>query len=315
MTVHIIGAGMAGLLAGAMFRRGVEVHEAADKLPNNHHALLRFRSDEIAHHLNIEFSEVEVMKIVKPWRNKVADAAAYSLKSNGKASLRSIRSAEGKVDRRFIAPPDFIQVMAEMQPDIEFGCKVDRDLLEWFGKQGPIISTIPMGSLMQALNYPDVPAFASRSGWVVKAEVHIPSDLCATIYYPDPDVPVIRATLTGTLLQIEMVESFDRALWAVDRIMEHVLPDFGIHPHTSHSAELVQQRYAKILPIGERERRKFIMWATDEFGIYSLGRFAVWKPGLLLDDVFHDCQKIISMIREGHNYHGRLPKANQLRSV
>jgi 2-polyprenyl-6-methoxyphenol hydroxylase-like FAD-dependent oxidoreductase len=109
MTVSIIGAGMAGLLAGAMFRQEAQIYEAAASLPNNHHALLRFRSDDIAQHLNIEFSSVEVMKIVKPWRNKVAEAIGYSMKSNGRASLRSIRSAEGKIDKRFVAPPDFIQ--------------------------------------------------------------------------------------------------------------------------------------------------------------------------------------------------------------
>jgi hypothetical protein len=50
------------------------------------------------------------------------------------------------------------------------------------------------------------------------------------------------------------------------------------------------------------------MWATDEFNIYSLGRFAIWKPHVLLDDVFHDMRKIQSMIRDGHNYNGRLAK-------
>lgn len=309
MTVSIIGAGMAGLLAGAMLRNEAQIYEAAPSLPNNHHALLRFRSDDIAQHLNIEFTPVEVIKIVKPFRNKVAEAVGYSLKSNGRASVRSIKSAEGKVDKRFIAPPDFIQRLSEMQiNDIEYGWKADKERLVSLAEYGPIISTIPMGSLMQILGYEGGVEFGYRHGWVVKGHVNVPSDLCATIYYPDPAVPIIRATLTGDLLQVEMVAEFDRAAWAVDIVMDLVLQDFGLEG-CSYSAEMVPQRYAKIVAIPDRERRKFIMWATDEFGIYSLGRFAVWKPGLLLDDVFHDVRKIQSMIRDGHNYHGRLSTA------
>ena len=311
MTVSIIGAGMAGLLAGAMFRSEAQIYEASSKLPNNHHALLRFRTDDIAHHLNIPFQAVEVMKIVKPYRNKVAEAVGYSLKSNGRASLRSIKSAEGKVERRFIAPPDFIQHLADLQVnDIEFKAEADRNMMSNLSEFGPIISTIPMGTLMKLLNYPAQAEFEYRHAWVVKAEMQVQSDMCATVYYPDPALPIVRATLTGELLQIELVEKFDPATWALDRLMAEVLPDFGLD-HCTYSAELVPQNYAKIVAMPDRERRKFIMWATDEFGIYSLGRFAVWKPGLLLDDVFVDCQHIMNMIREGHNYHGRLPKATK----
>jgi hypothetical protein len=305
LTVSIIGAGMAGLLAGAMFRQEAQIYEAAASLPNNHHALLRFRSDDIAQHLNIEFSSVEVMKIVKPWRNKVAEAIGYSMKSNGRASLRSIRSAEGKIDKRFVAPPDFIQQLEELQTnEIHYDFKVDKKWIETTGNSEPIISTMPMGSLMQLLEYPEPLEFNYRHGHVIKAELDLPSDLCATIYYPDPELPFTRATLTGDALQIELVEEYARVIFTLPIILEIVLGDFGLES-CRHSAELVPQRYAKISPVNDRERRKFIMWATDNFNIYSLGRFAVWKPGLLLDDVFHDVRKIQAMLRNGHNYESR----------
>jgi hypothetical protein len=305
MTVSIIGAGMAGLLAGAMFRQEAQIYEAAASLPNNHHALLRFRSDDIAQHLNIEFSSVEVMKIVKPWRNKVAEAIGYSMKSNGRASLRSIRSAEGKIDKRFVAPQDFIQQLEELQTnEIHYDFKVDKKWIETTGKNEPVISTMPMGSLMQLLEYPEPLEFGYRHGHVIKAELDLPSDLCATIYYPDPELPFTRATLTGDMLQIELVEEYKRVIFTLPIILEIVLGDFGLD-NCKHSAELVPQRYAKISPVNDRERRKFIMWATDNFNIYSLGRFSVWKPGLLLDDVFHDVRKIQAMLRNGHNYESR----------
>ncbi len=311
MTISIVGAGMSGLLAGAMLRNNAYIYEAAKALPNNHHALLRFRTDIIAQHLNIEFQAVEVIKIVKPFRNKVAEAVAYSMKSNGRASLRSIKTAEGKIDKRFIAPSDFIAQLELMQSTpVSYDYPVDRDMLGRLAEEGPVISTIPMPTLMKIVGWEDRPEFNYRNGWVVKANLIMPSDLCATIYYPDPEVPVIRATLTGEFLQVEMVAEFDQGHWAVDRVMEHVLNDFGIS-NVAYSAEMVPQQYAKISPIADRERRKFIMAMTDQFNVFSLGRFAIWKTGILLDDVFHDIIKIQQMIRNGHNYEGRLPTATK----
>ena len=310
MTVSIIGAGMAGLMAGAMLRGDAQVYEASPKLPNNHHALLRFRNDDIAQHLNIPFQAVDVMKVVKPFRNKVAEAVGYSLKNNGKASLRSIRSAEGKVERRYIAPKDFVQQLERLQiTKPAYNVSVDKVWIESAAGDGPIISTIPMGTLMDILDYQPRSSFGYRHGWVVKGEVFIESDLCATIYYPDPVVPITRGTLTGEAIQVELVQEFDQIAWGVDRIMEMVLNDLGID-RVGYEAELMPQRYAKISTIPERERKKFIMWATDNYAVYSLGRYAVWKPGLLLDDVFHDCRKIMAMIREGHNYDSRILSAD-----
>jgi hypothetical protein len=57
----------------------------------------------------------------------------------------------------------------------------------------------------------------------------------------------------------------------------------------------------KILPIDEDIRRRFIMWASDNFGIYSLGRFATWRPGLQLDDLVNDV-RVIQRISSTNSY-------------
>ena len=309
MPVRIIGAGMAGLLAGAMFRGEAHVYEAAPSLPNNHHALLRFRSNEIAHHLNIPFQEVDVLKVVREYVNPVAQAIAYSRKATGAASLRSSVTAEGKIERRYIAPDDFIQQMAAHQhnPIIYDSPVMDHSWFEEPMAKGiPVLSTMPMPRLMDVLGYPHRANFSYRHGWVINANLNIESRACATIYYPDPAMPIIRATLTNCLLQIELIEDYHRndQLWPIDQVMQMVLADFGLDG-VSFEMKLEAQKYAKISPIPERERRRFIMWATDNFGIYSVGRFAIWKPGLLLDDVFNDIMKIQRMLKST-NYSDRL---------
>ena len=55
---------------------------------------------------------------------------------------------------------------------------------------------------------------------------------------------------------------------------------------------MTSQKYAKIQPIDETARKQFLAWATDNFNIFSLGRFATWRPGLLLDDLVQDVQRI-----------------------
>jgi hypothetical protein len=177
-----------------------------------------------------------------------------------------------------------------------------------------------MPVLMEMLGYKHELDFQHTTGAVIKIDLPIDTDVCATIYYPDPDKEQSRATLTGGLLQIELplrwahadsldtfIESLnDRQEATYNTYVAGVLEDFGLQGTQFARCELevVKQKYAKILPIPDRERKKFIMWATDNWGIYSLGRFGIWKPGLLLDDVFTDIQRIQRMIA-GSNYEGK----------
>src|ERR1700751_3311499 len=114
MKIHIIGAGMSGLLAANMLRRhDVTVIEKQKELPNNHHAVLRFRTPEVGSILGIPFKKVNMIKTYMPNMNVVADSLSYSRKVTGKfLSNRSI--IDGTViAERYIAPPDLIPQMAK----------------------------------------------------------------------------------------------------------------------------------------------------------------------------------------------------------
>ena len=307
----IIGAGMAGLLAGGMIRsQKVTIYELSKKLPNNHSAVLRFRSTIVGDTLGIEFQAVKMIKCVEPWINPVADSLAYSLKCNGKATLRSILSANAEMQLRYIAPPNLIQLMADrINGGFEFGREIDLDLIKNCGT--PIISTMPMHSLMKLLNYTNIPEFNFVHGFNISAGSEA-LDAYATVYVPDPKYKFNRVSAVGDRLTIE----YSKPNVPIERILElvgdlkinwehldeeiQIAADLlGLKGTAFRDVEIEAQRYSKILPIDEGERKRFLLWATENYNIFSLGRFATWRPGLLLDDLVNDVRVIQKIIKHG----------------
>jgi len=289
----IIGAGMAGLLAANMIRKSTII-EAQPKLPNNHSAVLRFRSSQVGDVLGIPFKKVTLIKTALPWQNPVADALSYSFKNTG--TRRSDRSiiAGMTVAERFIAPPDFINQMAE-RAEIAFN-------KEWIppSREGGelTISTIPMPVLMELLDYPNKPdvRFSYREG--VNLRVVLPdTDAYVSLAVPDPVLPFSRISITGNELIVEMndanMNETRHKLIASMALGLLGIPSKGIEDVTAH-----RQTYAKINPIDDVARKEFIYWATDAYNIFSLGRFATWRPNLLLDDLVNDVRLIERWARD-----------------
>lgn len=315
--IGIVGAGMAGLLAGNLLLRErvpFAIFEKQASLPNNHSALLRFRSPIVGEMTGIPFRKVTVVKWTKPHRNPIADLLSYSAKCSG--VFRSDRSLPTLIvsGERFIAPPDFIGFLAEPiasairfnSPDVIYAERIAFDT-------SPIISTIPMPTLMELLNYPaERPVFTYTHGINISIRLFPGTiDAYATIYLPDPDFPVNRVSITGTdiIAEISLPNSHRIDEGRIERIFEDfkansyieraVLDLFGIDPKMVASVKYARQKYAKILPIGEEERKAFMLWASSVHNIFSLGRFATWRPGLLLDDLVHDVRKINGWIANG----------------
>jgi hypothetical protein len=298
MTVYIVGAGMAGLLAANLLQRHrPQVFESQSTLPNNHHAVLRFRSPIVGEVLGIPFKRVTVRKAHVPWRNPVADALAYAKKNGG--TYRTDRSiGPPETVERWVAPPDLINRMAEMLPhgSITFDSEVDIAGLRRSEPGATVISTMPMPNLMNQLRYPSelIPEFQYVHGAVLKFRVRH-CDAYASLYVPDPSLSFSRVSVTGD----EVIVEFPMRKEAeVDRESHKVLQACDLLGIDSANVdgltiEVRGQRYAKIMPVDETKRRNFLHWCSTINGYaYSLGRFATWRPGLLLDDLVQDVRRI-----------------------
>jgi len=298
MKINIVGAGMAGLLAANMLRRhDITVFENQSELPNNHHAVLRFKSPEVGNILGIPFKKVSMIKTYVPFRNVVADSLSYSKKSTGKyLSDRSIIAGTIHADR-WIAPKNLISTMAE-NINIQFNSSEYKFSMSYdVANNIPVISTIPMPSLMNILDYQGREFFFSSVPGIVFCGTIQNCDAYVSVLFPGPE-PYSRATITGDQLMIEfpnmeeIPESIDLALayWHL-----------GLDDVIVLDGEFKKQPYFKITEIDDSNRKKFQRWATVNYNIYSLGRYATWRPKLLLDDLIDDVRKIERWIAGGRN--------------
>lgn len=302
---------MAGLLAAQMLRRyRPTVIEAQPVLPDNHGALLRFRSDAVARATGIHLKKVRVTKdVVSAWPGTaIAHANMYSLKVTGSIVTRSI--IDTAPVERWVAPPDF---MAQLARDVHI--EYDTELTE-LGVTGEdaTISTIPMPALMKIAEWPRVlMGFPSRPIWTLNVRISVPAiELYQTLYFPDHDVPYYRASLTGNLLTIEYAgEDHEGIALRTSTELRNdviaVLTQFGITGAAwgSSAIKFRRQHFGKILPVDETERKSFIVGMTDLHNVYSLGRFATWRQ-IILDDVVKDVEWIAQAILQRSKYDRRL---------
>jgi hypothetical protein len=308
MPLRIYGAGMAGLLASTMLRRlRPSVHEAQAELPDNHGALLRFRTDAVERETGQPFKRVRVQKAVMSAGRlrasaSLADANRYSQKVTGSVMGRSVMDLAPC--ERYIAPDTFLNTMARdiiLRVSSPLTLEVLRDL-KVAGSEVAAISTIPMPVLMKIVGW-DNPGFEWRPIWSVTATVTSPTvDLYQTVYYPEPDTAWYRASFTGARLILEYAKDPGDD-WADD--LTRVLRDLGLD-HAAITAEHPKrQEYGKLLPLPDAVRQEFILAMTDEYNLYSVGRFATWRQ-ILLDDVVKDVRLVERWITQRNSYQRRL---------
>jgi hypothetical protein len=283
----ILGAGLNGCIAAFRFPES-RILEYLPQ-PTVHKAVLRVRSDRISDITNIPFKKVEVTKgiimadsFVKP---NLKLSNLYSRKVTDFAGGRSIDNLEKSI--RWIAPDDFHeQMLHKLHNRIEVNVDyVPKKLDE------PIISTIPLPILCGKIGIDfHIEKDEQAKPIYVKTVEFEKADLYQTIYYPDANFHIYRASMTGNMLIIESVSQI--TFREVNRVIEH----FGLSGMTHVIGEEHVQQFGKFIPMEEVRRKKLMFELTRDHGVYSLGRFATWRK-LLLDDSIHDMDVIERLIQ------------------
>ena len=289
----IIGAGLAGLIAAHAWPP-CRVLEVAQRPTHGHQALLRFRTDAVARLTGTDFRKVRVHKAI--WSEgrytptTIRAANMYSAKVLGRlAGDRSIWNLD-PVDR-YIAPDDFhAQLLAAVGDRIEWGAEAD------FRPIGvPYISTAPLPAVLSALCQKPPENFQRAPISVVKFDIE-GADVFQTVYFPDAETPMYRASITGSTLIVEGMNTPVALHDWLPRAKVLLQRAFGIRIEDMRYLSAVEQRYGKIVPLADAARKRLLFALTQQHDIYSLGRFATWR-NILLDDVVDDIAVIKRLLR------------------
>jgi len=302
MRIAIIGAGISGLIARGAFEDGsneVDVFDSKKKAFGvfpKHFAVMRLRDDKIKKYLNCKLQKITTHKAV--YHNGMLHDKPtlllnnlYSLKIYSSLSDRSIGDL-GKMDRFLIKDiKDYDAYIEKPVTGISYAGLRFAD-----GSQVPYdayISTIPMPDIIRLAEYKTNIKFEYSPIHVMRAKLSVMSDVHQTLYFTDKDPCVpYRVTIEGDTLIAESLEEFGTEI-------DECLSAFGIDHTYLTDFKRYEQKIGKIKPIDDDERRKIMMDLTNDYNIYSFGRFATWRS-LRIDQTLDDIEKIKLFLRLKH---------------
>lgn len=304
----IVGAGLAGLIAAHAWPTA-RILEAAPAPVQSHRALLRFRSDAVARLTGAEFRRVQVRKgLWSEGAYRAPDirlANLYAQKVLGAAGLGAERSVWNLAPvERFVAPETFHeQLLAGAEGRVGWDTPVDfAAIAAWNDERGevarPLISTAPLPTVLDALGLPS-PVEFHRAPITVERWRVPGADLFQTVYFPDVETSLYRASITGDVLILEYAGNPGETWSIQDTAL--AARAFGLEHRELDLEETVTQKYGKILSIDSATRKELLFQLTHNYGVYSLGRFATWR-NILLDDVVQDIEVIKRLLNSASSY-------------
>jgi hypothetical protein len=329
MKILILGAGLAGsVAAGALSSFKpimIEARPGRDTPVDGHYAVMRMRSPDIGKYLGCELEKVHAEKWVL-WEGKLYDKCTpqmnnlYSYKAyDGEIGYRSIMDL-GEKERYLLPVRSF-----SSYHDIRYGEKVvgigNQDFKRFLTTEAGagkgniyeydiLISTIPMPSILEVtgLTYHS-DKFEAFPIYTATFLLKKPTNVYQTIYVPQSDHITTRVTLSGKVVIFESSEDgYCGEEDSIDAECIELLKYFGLSRGHVDSWKFGSQPSGKMVPIDDSVRRLTIMALTEEYNIYSFGRYALWKP-IRADNLVDDIEKIKRMItlsQERRRYEGRL---------
>ncbi len=302
MKITVLGAGLAGIVAhGAFASYAPQIYDARPQGQtglSQHHAVMRLRDPNLGAVMGCDMEEIQVTKEIFSNGSlhreaTIADNNLYSRKVSGIISHRSLNSL-GQV-RRYLLKG---QVSA---PGIFFSHKLkailpNRKLVFDNNSQtvevsyDVCISTLPMPYVLSILGQDLGVEFSSYDIYIAKGKLNFDSAVHQTVYFPEPQFDIYRATLEGQEFIAESMAKID------DAQIEKVLAIFGLRGEDFGNIDAYEQKQAKMVPVDDALRRMVILELTEKHNIFSLGRYAIWKP-IRSDDLPTDINRIKSILR------------------
>jgi len=311
--IVILGLGLAGSIMQAVLSTWEkeilnEICIIGDSKYWDHKALFRFQNADLGALLGIDLIEIIVYKAIY-YRGKVYTESnilfsnLYSLKTVEALIIKSIKDLtprmrwlpktrghfrESRINRGWIKvlPGRVSQVglgwVSYEAEDCKGKGEIDCDT---------IISTLPMEFVVNCLglDLDERIKFKSSPIFIYRADFEPEfNELCQTIYFPDLEFPVYRASIDFKEIIIEAIRECKE-----EELLE-VLGAFGlskIHLPGKGTFDCFIQKYGKIKPLQDEVRQTLLYKLTTDYNIYSLGRFALWK-NLKADEILQDAQKI-----------------------
>ena len=290
--MKIFGAGYAGLIAGCYNNKAI-IYEKNKEQVKNHYAVLRFKTDKVSSVTGIKFSKVKVTKSI--WSNGKECFptprlnSLYSIKNTGVYENRSILNIDSCI--RYIAPDNFFEMLNEELSDrVVFGKEI---VVEDYQSKEDIISTLPLKLNMRMLGLTPIETNDNIHKIFINTFDIKNCNMFASIYYPTNETSVYRSSITGSELIIESKEKL------LNKDLVIVLESLGIKSeHIINKMKDFVQVMGKMTAINDDERRMAIYTMSHDFGVYSLGRFALHKSSILLDDICNDIKVIKEMMMD-----------------
>jgi hypothetical protein len=301
--VIIIGAGISGAIAaGAISSFSPVVYEAKEEQASlaDHAAVMRVRDPNVSMLLGCSAEAIQVHKSVfySGWMTTSNPEInnLYSLKTTSSLRDASIQDL-GFKERYLLGSRDQLKPKALTKYRMKLvsiskglATFIDgEDFDETIVPYDFCISTIPL-PLMLRLTNPllEEHTFEARSEsiFVFTRETKLPSSVHQTVYFPAKEMSSYRATLEGQKLIVEAIRAPEK------KEMDFICSLFGLQEeHFTGCWVGIEQKHGKILPCNEDERKRILWKLTEEFGIFSFGRFAIWRP-IRTDHLVGDIQWI-----------------------
>lgn len=310
----ILGAGISGKIAQHFFKEktpSVYDKKHKEEVFSGHKALMRTSDPRIGFILGSDMEKITVDKAVF-WKGEILSKSylsacnMYSRKVSGGLHRRSIYSMEPV--ERYLLPSNLFCENVFFDKKV---LKITRDRKVIFGDDTEIsydlcISTIPITELAEACGIKlGKDCFFKQPIYVSRVFLDCPCSINQTVYIPELHLNCYRMTIQKGIVIIESVGDF-----STEKEIEYLFEAVGIKEFFNpKSIKNFKQEYGKLSCSDDLARRSLILTLTEEFNIYSFGRFAIWSD-VMMKDLIQDVERIKKLISlsERSRYENKLSK-------